>query len=320
MSFFYLIVFLMSFLSGIILIALFKKLSLKFKILTSKGIPLIGGVGMGLSFILTSFGLWHTTSIIFPALLILIFGIIDDWRQLTVSAKLFVQIIATALLIHSGIKTHIVFLPDYLNIIITFLWVIGITNAFNLLDIMDGLAATVAIIAGVSFMLISFVNADSNTLFLSLILVGSAISFLIYNLPPAKIYMGNSGSHFLGFILASIALSTHYASLETKVALFAPFLILGLPILDTLFLILMRLKQKKVPFKKSNDHLALRFLALGYSKKKTLLIMLILGGLFSLCGIILTKASSFLSAIIVIFIFLTGLAVSQRMGKVVVND
>jgi UDP-GlcNAc:undecaprenyl-phosphate GlcNAc-1-phosphate transferase len=323
----YLPVSLVSFFSGIAFLILLKKISLRYSILTFKNIPLIGGVSMGLSCILTfsiacifyEYLSWHLIRVVIPSLIMLIFGAFDDKKELSVRAKFIVQVISASLLIFFGIRTRIVYIGDFLNIIITFIWIIGMTNAFNLLDIMDGLAAGVAIIASLAFMFVSLLNGDVNTLVLSLILVGATSSFLIYNLPPAKVYMGNSGSHFLGFILATVALMISYATLEKKIALLSPLLVLGLPILDTIFLIFIRISKKKLPFNKSRDHLALRFLALGYSKRKTLLIMLSLGILFSMSGAIVSQANNILSIIIVIFMLLISIILAKKISKVAVD-
>ena len=131
--------------------------------------------------------------------------------------------------------------------------------------------------------------------------------------------MGNSGSHFLGFVLAAVALSISYAPQGKEAALFTPLLILGLPILDTAFLIVIRLMKKNLPFKKSNDHLALRFLVLGYSKKKALLYMLAISLFFCFCGVMLTRISNALSLCVVLVTVVAGLLLTQRMAKVPIN-
>jgi UDP-GlcNAc:undecaprenyl-phosphate GlcNAc-1-phosphate transferase len=315
------------FLWGIIFIVLFRKLALRYKILVPQGMPLIGGLSIGLSFLFTclfAFSLSKGLSpevkgIIIASVIMLAFGIIDDWRELSVRAKFLVQIIATTLLISFGIKAQIVYIGNVLNIIITFLWVLGITNAFNHLDVMDGLAGGIATIVTLAFFVISSLNGDIGTAMLSLGLLGALISFLLYNLPPAKIYMGNAGSHFLGFVLAAIALAISYAPLERKIALLSPILILGFPIFDTAFVILVRLNKKLLPFKKSKDHLALRYLALGYSKKKALLAMLGLGLFFSLSGIVLSQVSNFFGLTIVVLVILASLILTKKMRKVVVD-
>ena len=131
--------------------------------------------------------------------------------------------------------------------------------------------------------------------------------------------MGNTGSHFLGFVLAAIALSISYAPLDRKVALATPLLILGFPIFDTVFLIWIRMKNKRSIFKKSKDHLALRFLALDYSKRRALLAMSALCLFFSLCGILVSQASNFFSTTVILFALFVSLILARAMGKVTID-
>ncbi|MGB4521517.1 MAG: MraY family glycosyltransferase [Candidatus Omnitrophota bacterium] len=304
----YLLIALSAFSLGILVIFLLKFFSKKYNLLISNDIPLIGGIGVAIVLVFISvFSLSisgnltnEATGIIIASLVILIFGIIDDSKELSIVFKFFVQIIATTLLILSGVKTKIAFIPSSVNIIITFLWVIGITNAFNLLDVMDGLASGTAIIVSLAFFIISFLSGNIQIGILSIALTGAVLAFLIYNFPPARIYMGNAGSHFLGFLLAGAALAINYAPLEKKLALTSPILILGFVIFDMFFLILMRIKQRRSIFKKSADHLALRFLKKGYSKNKALLFMLTLCLFFAVSGIATSLASNFWSMIIVL--------------------
>lgn len=315
------------FLVGVVFLFLLRKLARRCKVLIPQGIPLTGGIAMGLSFMIACWvgfspygGLSpEIKGIIIPSFILLVFGIIDDWKELSIITKFSVQIIATSLLILFGIRTQIVYIGNLANIIITFIWVLGMSNAFNHLDVLDGLASGTALIVSLTFFIISFLNGDVRTAILTLALTGAVISFFIYNLPPAKIYMGNSGSHFLGFILAAIALAISYAPLERKIALLSPILILGLPIFDTAFLILARIMKKSLPFKKSKDHLALRFLALGYSRKKVLLTMLALCLFFSLCGILVSQVSNLVGIIIIVFVVLLSLTLTKKMTKVTVN-
>ena len=315
------------FLLGIFFISISKKFTLRYKVLISGGIPLIGGIGMGLSFVLVSllgFLLYpslprEVIGIIISATIMLIFGVVDDWRELSVSAKFLVQIIATSLLIIFGIKTQIVYIGNLPNLIITFIWILAITNAFNHLDVIDGLAAGCAMITSSAFFVIAILNGDTKIIILSLALFAATVSCFIYNFPPAKIYMGNSGSHFLGFVLAAIALAISYAPLERKIILLSPLLILEFPIFDTAFLILMRTKKSRSIFKKSNDHLALRFLQAGYSKNKALLIMLILSLFFSVSGVLLSQASNSLGMIIIALVAIVSLLLTKKMGSVSID-
>jgi len=323
----YIFIFSSGFLLTSAFILLLKKSTLRLNLLINAGIPLIGGIAMGLSFALISFFSCFILNkfspmilgIIIAALIMLIFGIIDDWRELSIKAKFSVQIIATILLVLFGIRTQIVYIGALPNMIITFFWVLGITNAFNHLDVMDGLAASTAVIISLAFFIISLLGSNINIAILSLVLLSASIGFLIFNLPPAKIYMGNAGSHFLGFVLAAIAISISYASLERKTALLSPILILGLPLFDTAFLILTRLKNNISPFRKSNDHLALKLLSIGYSKKKTLSALVILCLLFCFCGILVSQARNIFGLIIITLVILFSLTVLLRMHKVSIN-
>jgi len=316
-----------SLLLGIIVVFWLRKISLKYKVLVSSGTPLIGGIAMGVSFLFTClfiFSLYKNlpreiVAILSASIIILIAGIIDDFRELSVMIKFVVQILATVLVVSFGVRTNIVYIGTFLNIIITFIWIIGITNAFNLLDIIDGLSGGTALIVGLAFFIITLFNADVNTAVIILSLLGAVSAFLIYNFPPAKIYMGNTGSHFLGFVLSAVALVISYASLERKIALLSPIFILGFPIFDTLFLIFMRLGRKKLPFKKTKDHLAMRFAALGYSRRKTLFIMLGVCLCFASGGVLLTRVSNLIGIIIIVVSVLIILLLSKKMNNVVID-
>lgn len=319
MSVIYLQIILIGFSTGIAASLIIAKIFVRHKLFISSGIPLAGGLGLGISFFLTSlFGLSLSGTLARPAIgillasfLMLVFGLIDDLKELSIAAKFLVQVIATCLLIVFGVKTQIVHIGQAANIVITFLWVLGIANAINHLDVMDGLAGTVSLIAGLSFFIISHFGRDASSVIFSLALCSAVLSFLFFNFPPAKIYMGNSGSHFLGFVLAAIALNISYAPIEKKVALLSPLLILGLPIFDTAFLILVRLSKGTLPFKKSNDHPALLFQAAGYSKQKALFILTGLALFFSLSGVILKWAPSPIG----IMMILAAIAVTSFMVK-----
>jgi len=322
----YFFLILYGFFLGLVFIYMLKRFSLRHNLLMPQGTPLIGGIGMGLSFIFVALfflinqGLSkEIAGIIVSSSLMLAFGVFDDWRELSIGSKFLMQIIATSILVLFGVRTQIVYIGNILNIVITFIWVLGITNAFNHLDIMDSLASGVAIIVSAAFLAISILNADMRSATLCLILIGAVLSFFLGNRPPAKIYMGNAGSHWLGFILAAIALIISYAPLDRKAALLSPLLILGLPIFDTTFLVLIRLIKKSVPFKKSNDHLVLRLSALGYSKKKVLLIMFGLCLFFCLCGIASSRVPNYLGVGIVAFAALASLIIGIKMSKTTVN-
>lgn len=303
---------------------LLKIFSIKYNILVAKGVPLTGGVAIGASFTFAAiFGFFlcgclarQTQGIIIASALMLSFGLIDDWRELSIASKFIVQLIAASVLILFGVRTQIAHIGEAANIIITFLWVLGVTNAINHLDVMDGLAAGASLIAALSLFTISVLNGDVSAGILALSVAAAASGFLLYNFPPAKVYMGNSGSHFLGFILAATALLISYAPSERKVALISPLLILGFPIFDTAFLMSVRIIKRSSPFRKSNDHPALKLLALGYPKKKVLSVLLCLCIFFCLSGILLSRSSNSVGIIIIVLVICASLLLTKIMLKI----
>lgn len=324
----YLLIFTTALISSMIFTFFLSRLSLRYKILKTNNIPLIGGLGVGLALIFSlSLGFFNfdlslvKVSVIAGAsLLMLFFGVIDDLRELSVAQKLIVQSFCAILLILFGIRTNIVYLGFWGNAVITFFWILAITNAFNLLDIMDGLAAGIALIVSSAFFLIGFLSGDLNVQILSLILSAVSAGFLIFNLPPAKAYLGNSGSHFLGMLIASVALITHYASMDNAFALLSPIMILGLPIIDTILLIIFRIIKRRPPFRKSRDHLALKIGTLGFSPAKTILIMYLLCFIFASCGILLTRINNLLAVGIITALFLFSISIFWRLVKIEAND
>lgn len=319
------------FASGLIMAAavllLLEKAVSKYNILNSKEAPLTGGISIGISFAVVSLFVFsvlgvfsrETTGIVLSSCLMLVFGVMDDLWELSVFWKFLVQVIASLVLVSFNVRTHIVFIPEFLNVIITVIWVVGITNALNHLDVMDGLAAGVSIIVAFSFCAISCMHYDRNIVILSLVLTGATAAFLAQNLPPAKIYLGNAGSHFLGFVLAALALSVSYADLNNEIALFSPVLILGLPIFDTAFVILMRLKQGRSIVRKSNDHFALRLLKTGFTKHKSLSYMLCLSLLFSFTGVLLVISSNLLGIFLILGLILMSMVLIDDLGKVAID-
>jgi UDP-GlcNAc:undecaprenyl-phosphate GlcNAc-1-phosphate transferase len=318
----------LGYLSGIILSGILQKFSVRYKILIPRGIPLVGGISVALSFgiaVLAGFisfaGLTREViGIIAASFIMLIFGILDDWKELSICAKFLMQIVAASILIIFGVRTQIAYIGIAANIIITFVWVLGITNAFNHLDVMDGLAGGCAAIVGPAFFIVAVLNNDINAAVLSLALSAATLGFLGYNLPPAKIYMGNSGSHFVGFIFAAIAMIISYAPLDRKVALLSPVFILGLPVFDTAFLVIIRTMKRILPFKKSNDHPALMLLAIGYSRKKALSLMLALCLFFSLCGILLNRVSNVSGIAVVLSVCFLIFMLTRKMIKTASNN
>ncbi|MCM8779668.1 MAG: undecaprenyl/decaprenyl-phosphate alpha-N-acetylglucosaminyl 1-phosphate transferase [Candidatus Omnitrophica bacterium] len=311
-----------AFLLAASLVVALRRFSLKKNVLVRHGVSVLGGAAVGLAFIFacilgflreSNFS-WETAGIIVSSSIMLIFGLLDDWKELSVVNKFAVEFLATFCLIAFGVRTHIVYLADTGNIIITFIWVIGITNALNHLDVVDGVAGAITLSAAAAFFVISLLVANTQIQIMTLALLGAVLGFMLFNFPPAKIYMGSSGSHFLGFVLAAISLAIGYADLGREIALLSPLLILGFHIFDTTFLIVVRTSQGRSAFKKSDDHLALRFLKLGFSKRKTLLLMLGLSLVFSFAGVFISQAPNILGLSMLIFLFVISLVLAKHMG------
>ncbi|MFA5276826.1 MAG: MraY family glycosyltransferase [Candidatus Omnitrophota bacterium] len=293
-----------------------------------QGVPAIGGLSIGAIFFILAPAIFlqagifskEAQGILLASFFMFIFGIIDDKKRLSVTAKAIMQIIAALILVVFGVKTRIIYIGDAANTIITLIWVIGITNSFNHLDIMDGLAAVAAVICIAAFLFLAALKTDIFLITLAAILIGGLSGFLRYNLPQAKVYLGNTGSHFIGFIIAAMAITISYAPIERKIALISPLLILGLPIFDTAFVIFVRMLKGKLPFMKSNDHIATRLLRIGLSKWQALLLMAGWGMLCAFSGVSLTRLNLFPGLLLIAAVLMLSLTVFLYAARVTIND
>ena len=325
-------IFLVSFLVSLLLIPLTIRIGRRFNILkpvkNHMGKPCIGGAGIYAAFlagILT--GLFFIRlpavkliAIIFSSLIIIIVGLIDDIRDLRPFLKIVGQLLGILILVAFGFSTKIVFIPVWLNMIVTVMWILCITNAFNLLDIMDGLTAGLVIIISLSLLAVAFFNKDIFSCAVLTALIGSYLAFLKYNYPPAKVYMGDTGSLFSGFLLAVIAINISYAPIDRKVALLTPVLAMSLPIYDTLFLIAMRMRKKKPIFNKTRDHFALRLVTMGCSVKKSMWIMYGFSAFLALAAITVAFSRNLAGSIVITVVGLVFILISKRVGIVDIED
>lgn len=241
----------------------------------------------------------------------MVLGLIDDIWKLDYRVKLFGQFIASIILILYNIRIEFISsLP--LSIFLTIFWVVGITNAINIIDIMDGLAAGVVVIAGLAFSFIALPTEKIYVNFAALALAGSCLGFLRYNWRPARIFMGDSGSLFIGFILAAISLGESYTTIN-NIGLFAPFLVLGIPIYDTLLVIFFRILKGKSIFSGSRDHFAFRLEAMGYNRKKVVLINYYLTAILGLAAFLITTVKFELAVIIYAAIIAFAILYATRL-------
>ncbi len=246
-----------------------------------KGKPCLGGAAIFISFAMTILGGFLfvngirllNTGLLVALACVALLGIVDDVRELNKRTKIIVELAAAGILIGSGIAIKIAYLPAWANIGLTVAWVLFITNAFNLLDIMDGLASGIVIIISSTLLVVALINREVFSSVILLALLGALTGFLRYNFPPAKLHMGDAGSLFSGFVLAAVAINISYASLARPVALLTPIVAMSLPIYDTLFVMIMRIKGGKFVFAKSDDHFVLRLKTMGHEGHKSVWLM-----------------------------------------------
>ena len=248
-------------------------------------------------------------------------GIIDDLRKpqgLGVKSKFFGQTVAACALLWYGI--HIKFLvPEYLGLALSLLWVVGITNAFNIVDIMDGLSGSLAVIAALCFLMISLPSEELYVNFASAALAGAAAGFLPWNMSAgAKIFMGDSGSMLLGFSLAAISLGTRYSDVNT-LGIYAPLLILLVPMYDTFFVMFLRIRAGQSPFLGSKDHFALRLEKLGYSRDKIVIMAGAAAAFLGFCAFLVTQLTLTWALCIYLIILIEVLVLSKALAKVVMK-
>ncbi|MEW5766314.1 MAG: MraY family glycosyltransferase [bacterium] len=336
----YLFVLFSSFLLSLILVPVVKKISLAFGILDHPGErkvhstpkPLMGGLAIYLALMVVIWGnigaLWllkdHALVLkTFPSMveqipklaevlpnlgvvlaagtLIMLMGMIDDIRGVDFSFKLkfMGQILASLILVWGGISIEFMSNP-YLNIPLTILWVVGITNSFNLLDNMDGLSSGVAIIASIIFFIVAVSQGQFFTALILLALAGSILGFLWYNFPPSSIFMGDTGSLFIGFMLGSLTVTSSYVVSESTSLLpvIMPVIILSVPIFDTLSVIYIRWRVGKPIYRGDKNHFSHRLVDLGMTKKQAVLFIYLVTFCVGLAAILLPSLDRIESLIV----------------------
>ncbi|MDP2865967.1 MAG: MraY family glycosyltransferase, partial [Elusimicrobiota bacterium] len=243
--------------------------------------PLLGGAAVFAAFTLSLVFMRFYTSfptgtlrdlrvLLLGGAVMFVLGFVDDMRKphgLGVRTKFAVQFAVAICTAYYGIRIHFL-TPDYLSFALSVLWIVGVSNAFNIIDIMDGLSAGQAFLAAFGFLLIAFPSESIYVNFASAALAGAALGFLPFNMSHKfKIFMGDSGSLLCGFVLAVIAMGTKYTEVN-PLGVYAPLIILAVPIYDTIFVSVMRLRRGHSPFIGSQDHFALRLEKIGFSRRK----------------------------------------------------
>jgi len=254
---------------------------------------------------------------LFGALGIFWLGLIDDIVTIKPDTKLIGQIITVCIIIIFGIKFNISSNP-LINIPLTIFWVVGIINAFNLLDNMDGLCAGIAAISALMLCVHSIMNNNMQVVILSLAVLGSTLGFLKYNFNPARIFMGDCGSMFLGYTLAVGALmGTVKERSGLLVTMAIPVLVLAVPIFDTIFVTLTRTINNRPISQGGKDHTSHRLVSLGLSERRTVLLLYAVSGVCGLAAILYGKLNvihtSIFLAILFIGLFIFGMFLANEV-------
>ncbi|KPJ61910.1 MAG: hypothetical protein AMS15_05505 [Planctomycetes bacterium DG_23] len=236
--------------------------------------------------------------------LMAIVGLIDDIRGLKARWKLLFQIVAALLLVIFGIRITLFIGSPFTGGLLTVIWVVGITNAFNLLDNMDGVSAGVGLIVIGIFSVVAFETGQLFVASLLLALGGAILAFLVFNFPPAKIFMGDCGSLFLGYMIASLTVVfTFYQEPHPVSTILIPVIILALPIYDTASVIVIRLAEKRSPFDADKRHFSHRLVDLGVSVRQAVLIIYLMTFALGLLAVLLYRVGTIGAALILIHTF-----------------
>lgn len=311
-----------------------KKFAIKFNIVDLpdkrkihvKATPRIGGLAIFLGAALGLLYLQpehiHLFEISLGALVIVLTGLLDDRYDIRPVIKLSGQLIAASFLISSGLIIERITLPfigmidlGVFSVLITILWVVGITNAINLIDGLDGLATGVSTIALLSMFVMALVDMQIFAAYLAIVLIGANLGFLYHNFYPAKIYMGDTGSNFLGYMIAVISM----LGLFKNIALFSfiiPVIVLAVPIFDTLFAIIRRAWNKQKIMKPDNKHIHYQLLRVGFTHRQSVLIMYAFSLLFGILAILFSEASLVVS-LLVTFIVLVLIHILAEIAGLV---
>jgi UDP-GlcNAc:undecaprenyl-phosphate GlcNAc-1-phosphate transferase len=242
-------------------------------------IPLLGGIAIfaaviaGMVVYKERAELVELAVILVGAAWISLWGLWDDRSGLRALTKLFAQALAAGALVLAGVHVSLP-IPSWANLLLSFLWIIGITNAFNLLDNMDGLSAGIGATAAAYFLLLAALNGQYLVGALAAAVLGACLGFVFYNFNPAQIFMGDSGSLFLGFTLAVVGIKLRFPSHPNTITWMVPLLVLMVPLFDTSLVVISRLRRGRNPFTTpGKDHVSHRLVQRGWSRREAVLLL-----------------------------------------------
>ncbi|MCO7124982.1 undecaprenyl/decaprenyl-phosphate alpha-N-acetylglucosaminyl 1-phosphate transferase [Sporolactobacillus shoreicorticis] len=330
------VTFLICFLAAVALTPLVRKLAIRIgatdlpnaRKVHKKIMPRMGGLAIYLAFMIGMLIMWPDSSFTLPliigSVIIIITGVLDDMYSLSPKVKIVAHFFAALVIVNSGISVTFINLPFngvlhlyWLSIPLTLLWIMGITNAINLIDGLDGLAVGVSSIVLLTIAGLSLTEGNLFVFTVSAILLGSTLGFLPYNFHPAKIFMGDTGSYFLGYIISVLALLGFKN--VTLFSLVVPIIILAVPISDTLFAIIRRLVNRKPLTAPDKSHLHHCLLRYGFTQSQTVVLIYGMSAMFALAAILFSTSTLLGSMIIVISVMLVIELVVEGVGLVSAN-
>jgi len=288
--------------------------------------PLLGGLAI---FIGATLGLLylrptddHFIGILLGSFVIIIVGVIDDKYDLRPIIKLFGQIIAATIVISSGLIIEKFTLPfigtidlGVFSVLITILWIVGITNAVNFMDGLDGLATGVSTIALVTMFIMAIIDMRIFAAYLCVVIIGANLGFLYHNYYPAKIYMGDTGSHYLGYMISIISILGLFKNIAI-LGFVIPVVILAVPIFDTLFAIIRRVSNKQSPSTPDNKHIHYQLLRVGLTHRQSVLVMYAFSILFGIIAIVFVKFSYAVTFFVTLIALFLGHILAEIAGLV----
>lgn len=258
----------------------------------SRPVPRMGGVAIFVAVIFMAVLLRtrpefvQLSALLLGASLMSFLGLVDDRFQLNAYIKLVVQVAAAIFVWYAGIQISIFQTPT-IDAIVTVLWIVGITNAMNFLDNMDGLLAGISAVVSSFFLVLAVLNGQYLVSLLSAAMLGACLGFLIWNLNPANVFMGDSGSMFLGFSLACIAIKLRFVGQDTSVSWLTPVIVLALPLFDTAMVSISRLRRGRNPLTSpGKDHVSHRIANHGFTKREAVMVLYLVCGALGIVAII----------------------------------
>ena len=290
-----------------------------------KPVPRLGGLAIFLGFIVSILLFakidGEMQGILLGAVIIVVLGVVDDMTPLRAYFKFFVQIVAALVAVFHGVVIETLSNPNifsqnpywnlsWLAIPITVLWIVGITNAVNLIDGLDGLACGVSTISAMTMLVIALLVSEGDVAIIMASLVGACLGFMPYNRNPAKMFMGDTGSTFLGYILATISIQglfKYYAIVSFAV----PFLVLGLPMFDTIFAIVRRLAHGQNPMAPDRGHIHHRLIDMGLNQKQAVAALYVVSSILGLSAVVLTASGAVKAMLLLLALAITAYLASR---------